>query len=176
MRPIGILTAALALACAGCSEHEVKSSASAHVTLAPTAGNSISGSFDLTAVPDGVRVQGLLAGLVPASTHGFHIHDKGDCSAPDGSSAGGHFNPLGMAHGNPGKMPHHAGDIPNQTADSAGVAKVDVVVHGVSLGTGAPDDVIGRSMVVHKDRDDYTTQPAGNSGARVACGVIEKAG
>jgi Cu-Zn family superoxide dismutase len=176
MRAFGILTAALALACTGCSEHTVKHAASGHVALEPTEGNSVSGSLDMTAVRDGVRVQGQLTGLAPGSAHGFHIHDKGDCSAPDGSSAGGHFNPQGMVHGNPNAMPHHAGDIPNQTANSAGVAKVDVVVHGVSLGTGASDDVIGRSMVVHRDRDDYTTQPAGNSGARVACGVIEKAG
>jgi Cu-Zn family superoxide dismutase len=175
MRALGILTAAVALACTGFSGHMVKPAASAHVAIAPTAGNSISGTLDLTTVHDGVRVHGQLTGLVPASIHGFHIHEKGDCSAPDGSSAGGHFNPLGMAHGNPITMPHHAGDIPNQTADTQGVAKVDVVVHGVSLGTGASDDVLGRSVVVHKDRDDYTTQPAGNSGARVACGVITKA-
>ncbi len=176
MRMFGALTATLVLAGAGCSEHQVKPVASAQVTLAPTAGNSVAGSLNLSRVRDGVRVRGLLTGLAPGSTHGFHIHEKGDCSAPDGSSAGGHFNPGGMTHGNPDAMPHHAGDIPNQVADAHGVAKVDVVVHGVSLGTGAPDDVMGRSVIVHKDRDDYTTQPAGNSGARVACGVIEKVG
>ena len=176
MRAFGILTAALALAGAGCSEHQTKPAADASVTLAPTAGNSVAGNLKLTFAGDEVRVQGQLAGLQPGSTHGFHFHEKGDCSAPDGSSAGGHFNPHGMAHGNPSAMPHHAGDIPNQIADAQGVAKVDVVVHGVSLGTGASDDVVGRSIIVHKDRDDYTSQPAGNSGARVACGVIQKGG
>lgn len=184
MRTFGVLGTALVLTCAGCSALAVKpaasaaktSTASALVTLAPTAGNSVAGALELTVVPDGVRVHGQITGLVPGSAHGFHIHEKGDCSAPDGSSAGGHFNPRGMAHGNPIMPAHHAGDIPNQNADAQGVAKVDVVVNGVSLGSGAIDDVMGRSLIVHKDADDYTSQPAGNSGARVACGVIEKAG
>jgi Cu-Zn family superoxide dismutase len=176
MRPIGILATTLVLACAGCSEHQVKPVAGAQVTLAPTAGNSVAGSLTLTAVRNGVRVEGRITGLAPGSTHGFHIHEKGDCSAPDGSSAGGHFNPTGMAHGNPVIPPHHAGDIPNQIADAQGAVKVEVIVNGVSLGTGAANDVVGRSVIVHAERDDYTSQPAGNSGARVACGVIEKAG
>lgn len=188
MRAIGILSTALALACAGCHDHGVKAVAAdtgtmlpartaavdvASVMLAPTAGNGVGGSLTFTTVGNSdVRVQGQINGLVPGSTHGFHIHEKGNCSAADGSSAGGHFNPRGMVHGDPNGMSHHAGDIPNQTADALGYAVVDVLVHGISLGTGGSDDVLGRSLVVHKDRDDYASQPAGNSGARVACGVI----
>jgi len=187
MRTFGILTAALTLACAGCHSHEVKPVAvdsgtmmprrsagisEARVMLAPASGSNVAGSLTFTADGNDVHVQGQLNGLQPGTTHGFHIHEKGNCSAPDGSSAGGHFNPFGMAHGDPAAGVHHAGDIPNQTADAQGVAIVDVIVHGISLGTGGADDVLGRSLVVHRDRDDYATQPAGNSGARVACGVI----
>jgi Cu-Zn family superoxide dismutase len=109
-------------------------------------------------------------GLAPGSEHGFHIHDKGDCSAADASSAGGHFNPGAAQHG-AGSGVHHAGDIPNIKADARGVAHVDAKVAGVTLAAGATS-VAGRSLVVHRDADDYTTQPAGNSGPRVACGVI----
>jgi Cu-Zn family superoxide dismutase len=185
MRVFGVLSASLLLTCAGCHSHGMKVVQSetvmpprhagismANATLSPASGSAVTGSITLTPDGDGVRLQGQLNGLQPNSTHGFHIHEKGNCSAPDGSSAGGHFNPFGMAHGNPAGMPHHAGDIPNQTADAQGVAMIDVVVRGISLGTGAADDVLGRSVVVHRDHDDYATQPAGNSGARVACGVI----
>ena len=187
MRAFGILTAALALAGAGCHSQGMKAVAAdtgaimpartaaidrATVMLAPTAGNSVGGSLTFTTVGNDLHVQGQINGLQPGSTHGFHIHEKGNCSAPDGSSAGGHFNPRGVMHGDPGGMAHHAGDIPNQTADAHGYAIVDVLVHGISIGTGGADDVLGRSVIVHKDRDDYTSQPAGNSGARLACGVI----
>ncbi len=151
-------------------------STTAHVALAPTAGNNISGNLELEPVRHGVHVSGYLTGVEPASVHGFHVHEKGDCSAPDGSSAGGHFNPTGVAHGNPAGKAHHAGDIPNITGNSQGLVNVDVVVKDVSLGTGAANDIIGRAIVIHGDADDYTSQPSGNSGPRVACGVIEKGG
>ncbi len=149
---------------------------SAHVALAPTAGNSISGNLELEPVRHGVHISGYLTGFEPGSVHGFHVHEKGDCSAPDGSSAGGHFNPTGVAHGNPTSKVHHAGDMPNITGDSQGLVNVDVVVKDVSLGTGAANDIIGRAIVIHGGADDYMSQPSGNSGPRVACGVIEKGG
>lgn len=187
MRTSGILVAGLTLVCAGCHSGGVKSVVAdtgvmmhtritaidvAQVMLAPTAGNSVGGSLTFTTVGNDVHVQGQINGLAPGSTHGFHIHEKGDCSAADGSSAGGHFNPHGMTHGDPDGTAHHAGDIHNQAADAQGIAIVDVLMHGISLGTGGSDDVLGRSVIVHRDRDDYATQPAGNSGPRVACGVI----
>ena len=103
--------------------------------------------------------------------HGFHVHETGDCSALDASSAGAHYNPAGAAHGDPASVTHHAGDIPNVQADESGRARVDARVQGVSL--GGANDIIGRALIVHADPDDYTTQPSGNSGARIACGVIE---
>jgi len=110
-------------------------------------------------------------GLKPGQEHGLHIHEKGDCSAPDAMSAGGHFNPQGKPHGQPGSAEHHAGDLPALKADKSGRAHVQVDVSGITLKPG-PTSIIGRAVVVHADPDDYKTQPTGNSGARIACGVI----
>lgn len=146
--------------------------ATASAALAPTEGNAASGTLTLTAEADGVRITGSLAGVAPGGTHGFHVHETGDCSAPDASSAGPHFNPGGHPHGHPGQGEHHAGDMPNLVADDAGALAVDVVVPGVTLGDGAEMDVLGRALVLHAKADDYATQPSGDSGARIACGVI----
>jgi Cu-Zn family superoxide dismutase len=173
LRSLTVLACAIALATTGCSAIKSNSKPTQAV-LAPTAGNRAAGTLTLTSVPDGVRLQGRITGLMPGSTHGFHIHERGDCSAPDGSSAGGHFNPTHTDHGDPSGMIHHAGDIANQVADAQGAIDVDVVVRGVSLDTGAGDDVLGRAVIVHRDADDYMSQPSGNSGPRVACGAIIK--
>ena len=119
-----------------------------------------------------VTVTAKLSGLTPGG-HGFHIHEKGDCSAPDGMSAGGHFNPGGKPHGAPDSPDHHAGDMPMLQADASGNATLTADLSGASIGSGA-GDIVGKSVIVHKDADDYKTQPTGNSGARVACGVINK--
>jgi Cu-Zn family superoxide dismutase len=110
--------------------------------------------------------------LIPGG-HGFHIHEKGDCSSRDGMSAGGHFNPTAKPHGNPGVPDHHTGDMPMLVADASGNASLSMELGGMTIGSGATD-IVGRALIVHKDPDDYTTQPTGNSGARVACGVIAK--
>lgn len=152
---------------------EAKPEASAAVVhLAPTEGNSVTGEITLTPADGGVKVAGTVSGLEPNSEHGFHIHENGDCSAPDASSAGGHFNPTGAEHGSMDAEPHQAGDMPNIKADDTGAATVDVVVPGIELGTGSATDVMGKAIVVHADPDDYKSQPAGNAGARLACGVI----
>ncbi|HTD29761.1 MAG TPA: superoxide dismutase family protein [Xanthomonadaceae bacterium] len=173
LRPVVALTCAFALTVTGCAALKSKP-AVYEITLAPTAGNTAAGKLTMSAVPDGVHLQGHLTGLTPGSTHGFHIHEHGDCSAPDASTAGGHFNPNGTEHGDPAGLVHHAGDISNQIADAQGAVDVDLTMHGVSIGTSTPDDVLGRSLVVHRDADDYATQPSGNSGPRIACGVILK--
>ncbi len=145
---------------------------SARVELAATEGHRGSGRLSLEREAQGVRIVGMLSGLDAGSEHGFHVHENGDCSAPDASSAGGHFNPHGQAHGKPDADQHHAGDMFNVQADAQGSARVDVLVPGVSLRDGAVGDVLGKSIVVHKQADDYVTQPSGNSGDRIACGVI----
>jgi Cu-Zn family superoxide dismutase len=147
-------------------------SSGAQVQLAPTQGHSASGMLTVNTEGDSVRLTGSLQGLPPDSEFGFHIHENGDCSAPDASSAGGHFNPANAEHGNPQGAAHHAGDMLNTKSDAQGTAQVDAVASGVSLGSGQPNDVRGKAVVLHEKADDYTTQPSGNSGARIACGVI----
>jgi len=138
--------------------------------LEPTEGNQVRGTVTFTGADDGVRVVADITGLKPGE-HGFHIHEHGDCSAPDGSSAGGHFNPTGMPHGGPGAAEHHVGDLGNIKADDSGMAHLDRVYAFLDLnGTNA---IVGRGLVVHSDRDDLASQPTGNAGKRVACGVIE---
>ena len=146
--------------------------AGATAQLTPTSGHTASGTLALAAEGDSVRLTGTLQGLPPNSEFGFHIHEKGDCSAPDASSAGGHFNPTNAQHGNPQGTAHHAGDMLNAKSDASGAAQVDVVATGVSLENGQPNGVRGKAIVVHEKADDYASQPAGNSGARIACGVI----
>ena len=141
-------------------------------TTQPKFGNA-SGTVTFTQVGDNkVKVAVDLQGLPPGK-HGFHIHDKGDLSAPDLASAGGHFNPEGHKHGGPDSEMHHAGDLGNIEADSSGNVKKEMTVEGISVGTGAKNDIVGKSVIVHGKADDLKTDPAGNSGARIAGGVIE---
>lgn len=140
--------------------------------LAAASGTLVSGRLYLDSTADGVRIHGDIGGLAPGSDHGFHIHQTGDCSAVDASSAGGHFNPDGKPHGRAGHGAHHAGDADNLVADAQGVAHVDALLHGVHLGDGSTHDIVGRALIVHAAADDYLSQPSGNAGARVACGVI----
>lgn len=141
--------------------------------LASASGSLVSGRLQvMTMGANAVHIAGEIGGLAPGSSHGFHIHEKGDCSAADASSAGGHFNPAGNPHGRMDDGPHHAGDIDNIVANAQGVARVNMHVPGMTLGTGAANDVAGRAILVHADPDDYTSQPAGNAGKRIACAVI----
>ena len=144
----------------------------ASATLAPTAGNAASGTVTFTQKGDKVTVNAKVSGLAPGG-HGFHIHEKGDCSAPDAMSAAGHFNPGGKPHGAPDAADHHGGDMPMLQADASGNAMLTTDLSGISIGSGA-GDIVGKAVIVHKDADDFKTQPTGNSGARVACGVIGK--
>lgn len=147
--------------------------ASAAANLTSASGSLVSGQLRLVPMGDGVHASGEIGGLPPNSTHAFHIHEKGDCSAADASSAGGHFNPGDAPHGRITNPQHHAGDNDNLVSNAEGVATVDAHFSGVVLGGGGPTDVVGRAIVVHAQPDDYTSQPSGNAGARVACGVIQ---
>ncbi|MGO4303058.1 superoxide dismutase family protein [Cupriavidus sp. RAF12] len=143
----------------------------AAATLAPKSGTATAGRVTFDQQSGGVMVVVAVTGLPPGTSHGFHVHEKGDCSAPDAMSAGGHFNPTGKPHGQMTMPDHHAGDMNNLTADSAGNARVQFVMSDVTVAPG-PNSVVGRAVVVHKDPDDYRTQPTGNSGGRIACGVV----
>jgi Cu-Zn family superoxide dismutase len=169
---------------AGCSSTPPESSAApvapaastaqqAVAVLASASGSRVSGKLTMAPMGDGVHISGEIGGLPPNAPSGFHVHEKGDCSAVDASSAGAHFNPAGSQHGRAGTAVHHAGDMDNVVADASGVARVNVHLLGVTLGGGGPNDIAGRAVIVHAAPDDYQTQPTGNAGARVACGVIK---
>lgn len=145
--------------------------AAATSNITAASGSLVSGKLRLAPSPNGVRITGEIGGLAPGSLHGFHVHEAGDCSAADASSAGGHFNPGATAHGSPQGRIRHAGDIGNLLADADGVARVNARITGVSLGNGA-DGILGRALIVDAAPDDYRTQPSGNAGARIACGMI----
>ncbi|KAF1686972.1 superoxide dismutase [Pseudoxanthomonas broegbernensis] len=150
----------------------VSTAQQATAVLASASGSRVSGKLTLAPMGDGVHIGGEVGGLTPNGQFGFHVHEKGDCSAVDASSAGGHFNPAGTPHGRAGTPVHHAGDMDNIVSDASGVARVNVHLHGVTLGGGAANDIAGRAVIVHAAADDYHSQPAGNAGARVACGLI----
>lgn len=137
--------------------------------LQSTKGSKAFGEATFEQVGDKVHVLVNVQGLKPNQQHGFHIHEVGDCSSGDGMSTKGHFNPMGKLHAHPGMG--HAGDLPALQADKGGRAKLDAMIDGVSLSDGA-GSIVGRGLIVHADPDDYKTQPTGNAGARIACGVI----
>jgi superoxide dismutase, Cu-Zn family len=143
---------------------------SATATLAPTSGQTAAGTVNLTQLGDGsVRVDVNLTG-VPAGTHGFHIHEKGDCG-DNGNAAGGHYNPLGTPHGAPNADQKHAGDFGNVTADASGNVRTTFTTRSITVAEGTTT-AIGHAIILHANPDDLTTQPTGNAGARIACGVV----
>ncbi len=157
---------------------------SAKATLQATKGNRAAGTVTFTQKGDKVQVVANITGLEPGQEHGFHIHDKGDCSSGDGMSTGGHFNPLGKPHAHPSTPDRHAGDLPALKADANGNASLSVELDVISVADGPtdaygtvanrPTSIIGRGLIVHAQPDDYKTQPTGNAGARIACAVIQK--
>jgi len=168
---IGAATVAGLLA--GCAMMDSGGGPGAKATLQPTQGNSATGTVTFTQKGDKVRVVANLTGLKPNQEHGFHIHDKGDCSSGDGMSTGGHFNPLGKQHAHPSTSDRHAGDMFALKADDYGNATLSTELDVITV-TEGPTSVIGRGLIVHAQPDDYKTQPTGNAGARIACGVIQK--
>jgi superoxide dismutase, Cu-Zn family len=139
--------------------------------LQPTKGNKTFGEATFEQMGDKVRVVVFVQGLKPGQDHGLHIHEKGDCGSGDGMSTGGHFNPYGKPHADHTSPNRHAGDLPSLKANKEGRANVQVDLDIITVSAG-PASVIGRGLIVHADPDDYKTQPTGNAGARVACGVI----
>ena len=162
------LAVAAAAALAACA---TPSGPRATATLASTTGNTASGQVTFVQAGARVRVSGEVRGLKPGAEHGFHVHEKGDCSSGDGMSTGGHFNPDGKPHGQHSHGTHHAGDLPSLVADAAGVARFNFESTTISVGAGTAD-IVGKGLIVHRDPDDYRTQPTGNAGPRLACAVI----
>ena len=144
----------------------------ASASLVSKSGSNATGEVTFAGQGQDVLITGKFSGLKPNAEQGFHVHEKGDCSAPDATSAGGHFNPQAQSHGMPNSGMNHAGDLPNIKADAAGNAVYTATLHGFTVNNG-PTGIVGRSVVVHRDPDDYRSQPAGNSGPRIACGLIK---
>ncbi|MGH8622526.1 MAG: superoxide dismutase family protein [Burkholderiales bacterium] len=165
----------LAVACgavlvSGCVMTE-ETEPTASATFEPRSGSDVQGTVTFTQVGDLVRVSGTVTRHTKGPK-GFHIHEKGDCSAPDAMSAGGHFNPARSTHGGPYDPAKHAGDLGNLNFGAGGEAKFSFVVADISVSSSRPDGIIGRAVVIHAAADDLKTDPTGNSGGRVACGVI----
>jgi Cu-Zn family superoxide dismutase len=171
---VGMIAAGGTLACTVTENAPAAADAGRDVTAAvavlhPTEGNDVHGIVLFEHTADGVQLTADVSGLAPGQ-HGFHIHALGDCSAPDGTSAGGHFNPEDMPHGGPLVAERHVGDMGNLGADSTRSAHYQRTDRLLTL--NGPHSIIGRAVIVHAEPDDMRSQPTGAAGGRVACGVI----
>ena len=176
-----LATTSLLLLAAGCAfvvadndskheKHEKKGpSASAHIDA--KSGSTLTGTATFTEVQGGVLVE-ILVEHAPPGWHAVHVHEKGDCSAADASSAGGHFNPASLNHGSPHAVDaHHAGDLGNMDVAADGRGHHMILMPDLTVASG-PNSVVDRAIVVHAGVDDLVTQPTGNAGGRIGCGVI----
>jgi Cu-Zn family superoxide dismutase len=154
------------------AEQPAAAGATAVAEMKSASGSKVTGTVTFTEKDGKTEVAIDLKGLKPGD-HGIHIHEKGDCSAPDGKSAGDHFNPAKAQHGAPDAPMHHAGDLGNITAGEDGTAQKTVTVDFLTVADGEKS-AVGRAVIVHEKQDDLKSQPAGNAGARVACGVVAK--
>jgi len=173
MKSITLFITTFLLIAAGCTqtvEEEVITDDFVHselvATVMPVGDSNVSGSVTFTETNDGVSIMGNFEGLEPGM-HGFHIHQFGDCRAEDGTSAGGHFNPLDNEHGAPADMNRHMGDLGNIEANENGSASLDYTDDTVTL-----EQILGRGIIIHAGEDDLESQPTGAAGSRIACGVI----
>ncbi len=144
---------------------------SAIAVVNPASGSSVHGTVRFVQAGDAVKVVADLEGLTPGAQHGFHIHEFGDCSSPDATSAGSHYDAAGtMHHGKPDDAVKHSGDMGNVIADANGKTHLEMTLSGISI-SGSQAPIIGRGVVVHAKPDDFW-QPVGNAGGRIGCGVI----
>jgi len=175
MRKLGMATLALLLpivwfSTAGAGQQEKKEAVRKAVcVLHHTKGSDTHGTIWFTQRGNEIEVSGEIMGLKPGQ-HAFHVHEFGDCTSPEAMSAGAHFNPSGAPHGGPHTKQRHVGDLGNITADASG--KATVQIRDAEIKLEGPHSIIGRSLIVHADPDDFKSQPAGNAGGRIACGVI----
>lgn len=151
--------------------HKKMKAKQAQAVLQPQSGAKLSGSVNFEQVSrDVVAVTAKIEGLKPGSQHGFHIHEFGDCS-DNGKGAGDHYNPMNVAHGAPNADVRHAGDLGNVKADKSGVVELQAKYEDISV-QGRKNPILGRAVILHADADDLKSQPSGNAGKRIACGVI----
>ncbi len=166
-----LLVSALALSAFGLAPQLASAgdTEKAIAVLHPTAGSKVLGTVTFTKTADGVKVVADVSGLT-AGKHGFHIHEFGDCSAPDATSAGGHFNPTKDAHAGHDAEKRHTGDMGNLEADASGKAHLELTDKMMKL--SGDDAIVGHAIIVHEKADDLKSQPTGDAGGRLACGVI----
>lgn len=167
---MAVVGTAVALACASTSSSKA-AGASARAAIEPRSGSTVTGTATFTELPSGGVHVHVHVDHAPPGTHGFHIHEKGDCSDPEAKSAGGHFNPGGMPHAGPTAAQRHAGDLGNIEIKDSGSGDLDLDSDMLTVKAG-PNSVVGRSVIFHEKTDDMTTQPTGNAGGRLGCGVI----
>ena len=153
---------------------EAPAALAAKATLMPREGGTVAGEVTFTEQNGAVAIVAHITGA-PAGTHGFHLHEAGDCSSADFKSAGGHFNPTDMPHGAPTDMERHAGDLGNVEVAEDGTAHVEQTSSMITVAAG-PSSVVGRGVILHEKADDLVSQPTGAAGGRIACGVIELVG
>ena len=163
-RLLGAVLILLTSALVGATARAQTTQPSAIAVLSPPEGNDLQGTVTFIQTPEGVRVQANITGLTAGTEHGFHVHQYGDCSASDGTSAGGHFNPHGADHAGPDAASRHVGDLGNSEAT---YDRVDT-----QLAFEGESSIIGRAVIVHGGTDDLSSQPSGAAGPRIACGVI----
>ena len=163
------LTLLLPLAISSCS-HLHKDSKELKVLA--KSNSDVTGTINVSENKDGVKIHLDLSGLKPKHQHGFHVHEKGDCSSPDAKSAGGHFSPDSSHHGAPTDRKHHLGDLGNVWSDSQGRIKTTIQDDHLTLSTKSTNSIMNRALVLHAEKDDFKSQPSGNSGKRIACAVI----
>ncbi len=179
MRRIGSLAAAagaalvlVALGACGSSKSAAPSGATAHAAIEPRSGSKVTGKAVFTEMPSGgTKVEVWVENATPG-THGIHLHEKGDCSAPDASSAGPHFNPAGNPHAGPSDAKHHNGDWGNITVGADGKGHLEVTTSMLTVMPG-PNSVVGKAVVFHEKADDLKSQPSGDAGGRLGCGVVQ---
>ncbi len=147
---------------------------SSEVIIQAKSGSDVSGKIRLVQENDRLKVVGKFSGLEPNSEHGFHIHEKGDCSAKDGKSAGGHFAPQDHKHGAPYSKSHHAGDLGNVKANDKGIATIEKSFMNINIDKDNKFNINGKAFVLHNKADDFKSQPSGAAGKRIGCGVIPK--
>jgi Cu-Zn family superoxide dismutase len=170
-RRIGIATLATGLWLAGVAARGADAPAQAKASIEARSGSTVTGTATFTEVAGGVKVVVHIE-KAPPGTHGLHLHEKGDCSAPDAASAGGHFNPTSMPHAGPMDKQHHAGDLGNIEIKADGTGDLEITSSMLTVKPG-PNSVVGRAVVFHEKADDLKTQPTGNAGGRLGCGVIQ---
>lgn len=167
---MGLLPALMILTACEPAEREAPQYDYGVAVVHSTEGNDVSGVVRFNREGENIRVSADISGLPENSIHGFHVHEYGDCTAEDATSAGGHFDPHGIEHGGPDDEYRHVGDMGNLESDDEGNASINYLDEEMAFSGAA--NILGKAVIVHAEADDLESQPTGDAGARIGCGVI----